>query len=56
VGWGGLGHLLEERVGWGGGMGCGADRGWMGGSGNGIWSAKNELQIKLNLKTMIYSS
>jgi hypothetical protein len=29
-------------------MGCGADRGWMVGAGNGIWSVKNELQIKLN--------
>ena len=31
-------------------MGCGAVGGWMEGAGNGIWSVKNELQIKLNLK------
>jgi hypothetical protein len=35
---------------WGGSVGCAAVGGWMGrvGEGNGIWSAKNELQIKLN--------
>jgi hypothetical protein len=31
-------------VGWEGGMGCGADRGHLG--GNGIWSVKNKLKIK----------
>jgi hypothetical protein len=37
---------------WGGGVGCGAVRGWMGGGGerNGIWSGKNKLKIKLNFK------
>jgi hypothetical protein len=29
-------------------VGCGAEGGWMGRDGNGIWSVKNELQIKLN--------
>jgi hypothetical protein len=31
-------------------VGCGAVGGWegMGGAGNGIWSLKNELKIKLN--------
>jgi hypothetical protein len=37
-------------MGWGGSVGCGAVGGWTGGAGNGIWSAKNELQIKLNFK------
>jgi hypothetical protein len=27
-------------------VGCGADRGWMGGVGNGVWSVKNKLKIK----------
>jgi hypothetical protein len=31
-------------------MGCGAVRSRMGRAGNGIWSVKNELKIKLNLK------
>jgi hypothetical protein len=37
---------------WGGSVGCGTVGGWegSGGVGNGIWSVKNELQIKLNLK------
>jgi hypothetical protein len=29
-------------------MGCGADRVWMVGVGNGIWSVINKLKIKLN--------
>jgi hypothetical protein len=37
---------LEGQVGWGGGVGCGADGGWVGGAGNGIWSVKNKLKIK----------
>jgi hypothetical protein len=32
---------------WGGDVGCGAVGGWEEG-GNGLWSVKNELQIKLN--------
>jgi hypothetical protein len=44
VRWGGVwGHPSEDEVGWGGGVGCGAVRGWMGRAGNGIWSVKNEL-------------
>jgi hypothetical protein len=39
-------------VGWGGDLGCGAVGGWMGG-GNGIWSIKNELKIKLNKKSLV---
>jgi hypothetical protein len=35
---------------WGGGVGCGADRGWMGGEGSWIWSVKNKLKIKLKEK------
>ena len=39
-------------------MGCGGEEVWdveqleggRGGAGNGIWSVKNELQIKLNFK------
>jgi hypothetical protein len=34
-------------VGWGGGVGCGADGGYMGGR-NGIWSVNNKVEIKLN--------
>jgi hypothetical protein len=30
-----------RQCGWGGGVGCGAVRGWMGAAGNGVWSAKN---------------
>jgi hypothetical protein len=37
-----------ERGGAGGGVGCGAVGGWMGRGENGIWSIKDELQIKLN--------
>ena len=41
----------DERLGgMGRGVGCGTFGGWMG--RNGIWSIKNELQIKLNLKNM----
>ena len=47
---GGWGHPRGDRVGWGRGVGCGTVRGFMGGSGNGIWSVKTELQIQLNLK------
>jgi hypothetical protein len=51
VRWGeGWGHPLGDRVRWGGGMGCGAVRGWVGGAGNGIWNVKIKLKIKLNLK------
>jgi hypothetical protein len=31
---------------WGGGMGCGADGGWMVGASNGIWGVKIKLKIK----------
>jgi hypothetical protein len=34
-------------------VGCGAVGGGRGGAGDGIWSIKNELQIKLNLKEEI---
>jgi hypothetical protein len=57
---------LEVR--WGGGgaihveMGCGGEEVWdveqleggRGRAGNGIWSVKNELQIKLNLKEVYH--
>jgi hypothetical protein len=49
--WGGwVGHPHGDGVEWGGGVGCGAVRGWVGREGNGIWNVENELQIKLNLK------
>lgn len=48
------GHPHGDRVGWGGGVGCGTEGGW-GSAGNGIWNVKNELQIKLNFKRMSYS-
>jgi hypothetical protein len=41
----GGGIHVETGV-WGGGVGCGAVRGWMG-AGNGIWSVKNKLIKKL---------
>jgi hypothetical protein len=51
VRWGGeWGHPYGDRMGWGGGVGCGAIRVWMGEMGNGIWSVKNKLKTKLNLK------
>jgi hypothetical protein len=34
-------------------VGCGTVGGWEGRGGNRIWSVKNELQIKLNLKKEI---
>jgi hypothetical protein len=38
-------------VGWGGGVGCGAVQGWMWvGARNAVWSVKNKLKIKYNLK------
>jgi hypothetical protein len=37
---GGWGHPSGDGVGWGGGVGCGTDGGWMGAAGNGIWSVK----------------
>ena len=45
---GGWGHPCGDRVGWGTGVECEADRGWMEWTGNGIQSVKNELKIKLN--------
>jgi hypothetical protein len=42
---GGWGHPPGDWVGWGGGVGCGADKGWMG-TGNGIWHVKTKLKIK----------
>jgi hypothetical protein len=38
--------ILVEIVEWGGGMGCGTVRGWMGG-GNEIWSVKINKLIKI---------
>jgi hypothetical protein len=48
----GWGHPRGDRGGLGGGVGCGAVGGWMRGAGNGIWSVKNELHIKLTLKNL----
>jgi hypothetical protein len=51
VRWGeGWGHPCGDGVGWGGGVGCGAVGGGERRGGDGIWSVKNELQIKLNFK------
>jgi hypothetical protein len=37
--------MCEKVVRWGGGVGCGTVRGWMG-AGNGIWIVKiNELKM-----------
>ena len=33
VRWGGVGDIHVVTVGWGGGVGCGENRGWMGGEG-----------------------
>jgi hypothetical protein len=41
-------HSRGDGVGWGGGVGCGTVGRWMGRVGNGIWSVKDKLQIKLN--------
>ena len=41
---GGLGHLGGDRVGCGGGVGCGAVGGWMWEAGNGIRGIKNKLK------------
>jgi hypothetical protein len=41
-------------MGCGVGVGCGAVKLWMGRGGNGKWSVKNELLIKLNLKMAIF--
>jgi hypothetical protein len=43
----GWGHPHGDRVGWGGGVGCGVVGGWMG-AGNGIQSIKSKLKTKLN--------
>jgi hypothetical protein len=40
------GDPRRDEKGWGGVVGCGVDRGWMGRVGNGIWSIKNKLKIK----------
>ena len=42
---GGWGHPRGDGVGWGGGVGCGAIGGWMGGLGK-EWSVKNILIMK----------
>jgi hypothetical protein len=47
---GGWGHLCGDGVWWGGGVGFGAVGRWEGRVGNGTWSIKNELQVKLNFK------
>jgi hypothetical protein len=45
------GHPRGDRVGCGGGVGCGVDRRWMGGwrMGNGIWSVK-KIKNKIKFK------
>jgi hypothetical protein len=35
---------------WGRGVGCGADGGWMGGGGNGLWSVKKYIKSKIKFK------
>jgi hypothetical protein len=47
VRWGrGWGHPCEDRIWWGGGMGCGAVGGWEGVDVKWNMKCKNELQIK----------